>query len=249
VNDYQFALIPNLLKHSVNTFVFWHIPWPKNVLPQHVHAMVELAVGLLHARVVGFHTNEYLENFFEFVEDHLPHVEVHARERIITLPDQIMRDSHKTRFLVAPLGINAVHWNDMARLGSLNQEVRWPRSLPCILSIDRADYTKGVHERIEAIECFFSNHPEWQQKVSFLQLGTRSRQGLYEFDRYWNECQHLCAALNSRFRTSDWQPLIWTRPSWRCMRLTRYTAFEVSLKHTLWRNHEWRFLLLRLRRK
>ncbi len=210
VNDYQFALIPNLLKHSVDTFVFWHIPWPKNVLPEHAHAMAELAAGLLHARVVGFHTSEYLENFFHFVEEYLPHFDVHPRERTITVPEQVTRGSHKTRFLVAPLGINAARWYDMARLGSLTQESPWPRGLPCVLSIDRADYTKGVRERIDAIDCFFSKHSEWQGKVSFLQLGTRSRQGLQEFDRYWNECQHLCAALNSRLGSKNWQPLVWT---------------------------------------
>jgi trehalose 6-phosphate synthase len=210
VNDYQFALMPNLLKHSTESFVFWHIPWPKYVRPEHVDAMAELATGLLHANVVGFHTEEYRQNFFNFVTDHMHQFNVQTSDHTIKLIDRTSYKSHSTKFVSAPLGIDSEHWSDLANLGSLRQQALTPPGMPIILSVDRADYTKGVAERFTAIDCFFEKYPQWQKKVSFLQLGTRSRQGLPEFDRYWQNCQERYTALNSHRATGSWQPLVWT---------------------------------------
>ncbi len=210
VNDYQFALMPKLLKNATESFVFWHIPWPKYVNPEHVDAMTEIAAGLLHANVVGFHTDEYRQNFFNFVTDHMTQFNVQNSDHTIKLIDKTSYRSHSTKFVCAPLGIDSEHWSDLANLGNLRQQIFTPPDMPIILSVDRADYTKGLAERFTAIECFFEKYPQWQQKVSFLQLGTRSRQGLPEFDRYWQNCQERQTSLNSHRATGNWQPLVWT---------------------------------------
>lgn len=210
VNDYQFALMPNLLKHSLDCFVFWHIPWPKFVRPEHIEAMTEVATGLLHAKVVGFHTDEYRENFFRFVHHHMPQFKVLNSDHTINFFDKSTYRTHSTKFVSAPLGIDSDRWSCLANLRSLRQEIPTPPGIPMILSVDRTDYTKGVAERFDAIDRFFEKFPEWQQKVSFLQLGTRSRQGLPEFDRYWQICHERFTALNSTRAVGGWQPLVWT---------------------------------------
>lgn len=210
VNDYQFALMPNLLKHSTDSFVFWHIPWPKQINPEHVEAMAEIATGLLHSKVVGFHIDEYRENFFAFVNKFMPQFAVHPFERSIKALDSSNHSIHSTKFITAPLAIDTEQWSDLANLGSLRQEVLTPPGMPVILSVDRADYTKGIAERFTAIDYFFEKYPQWRQKVSFLQLGTRSRQGLPEFDHYWQKCQQSYLSLNSHRATESWQPLVWT---------------------------------------
>lgn len=210
VNDYQFALIPNLLKHSTDSFVFWHIPWPKYIRQEHVEAMAEVATGLLNAKVVGFHTDEYRENFFRFVTQHMSQFSVQFSNHSIKSIDKTNYSSHSTRFITAPLGIDSEYWSDLANIGSLHQQVLTPPGMPVVLSVDRADYTKGVAERFIAIDHFFEKYPQWHQKVSFLQLGTRSRQGLPEFDRYWQDCQQRFTSLNSLRATENWQPLVWT---------------------------------------
>lgn len=209
VNDYQFALVPQFLKNSVETSVFWHIPWPINIVPAHVSAMTELAVGLLHSRVVGFHTKEYQENFFRFVLAHLPQYEVNAKDQSIRLAGRSSSSVHHTQFVVAPLGIDTGYWNAMSRVGSLSPPQLLHDGLPYILSIDRADYTKGIRERIAAIDCFFTKYPQWLGKVSFIQVGTRSRQGLPEFDRYWQDCLLRANTLNASRSIDTWRPLVW----------------------------------------
>ena len=60
------ALVPKLATESRCT-LFWHIPFPKEVPIEFVEPLSEIARGMLSAHVIGFHTNEYVENFMHFV--------------------------------------------------------------------------------------------------------------------------------------------------------------------------------------
>ena len=207
VNDYQFALIPELIGKTMDSFVFWHIPWPKNILPEHTDALVEIAHGLLSANVIGFHIQEYLDNFVDFVEKNLPHLEVKRAVYGLSVKDGML--SRRTISLVcSPLGIDSFHWNGLARQG-LKSASSVARNLPFVLSVDRADYTKGIFERLAAIDAFFSSRPEWKGKIEFLQIGTRSRPGLSHFDKYWELCRNRYQSVNANHATDDWQPVRW----------------------------------------
>lgn len=189
INDYQLALMPKFLDGSQTKHIFWHIPWPRQVNPNHVDALIEIADGLLESQALGFHTQEYKENFERFVQNFMP--------------DEII----KTNILVAPLGVDIGFWQSSA---SVVQDVPInTNGLPYILSIDPADYTKGVKERLEAIECFFSKYPQWLGKVIFIQLGSKTRIGLPEFDNYWRECRNLYRSINANYRSDGWQPVVW----------------------------------------
>ncbi len=209
VNDYQFALTPKLLKGVTDTFAFWHIPFPANVRPDHVDAMIELAEGLLHANVVGFHTDEYKQNFFRFVSSYMNSIALVVDQHSIVSIDRTTGQRHSTRFVVSPLGIDGALWGNLAKVEHLHSQINLPEHIPFILSIDRADYTKGIVERIDAIEQFFADYPQWREKVVFVQVGTRSRPGLPEFDRYWSKCQKRLDALNLKYGKKHWQPLVW----------------------------------------
>lgn len=233
VNDYQFALLPALVQHSAT--VFWHIPWPAKVAHRHVPFIRELALALLNCRVVGFHTDEYVSNFLRFVAVSLPQYVIDRQMKIIYGPVGHRVNSREgngrhgspsaTVVKAAPLGINAQYWKTLANNGPYAQatvdrsignrliEDRMTVDLsdgdPCILSVDRADYTKGVIERLEAIERFFQLHPQWRERVQFRQIVTRSRNGLPEFDRYFEQCAQMVAAINARLSFNGWSPISW----------------------------------------
>jgi trehalose-6-phosphate synthase len=213
VNDYQFALVPTVLKTSLDTSVFWHIPWPKQVMPEHVDALVELASGLLNAKVIGFHTDEYLANFFDFVRNHMAHEVDTASNTIMSVSRNSHRLINRTFCLAAPLGIDVEHWQHLSRLGVLNHSLSAQAGDlfdgRFILSVDRGDYTKGILERIAGIDCFFEKYPQWREQVTFVQIGTRSRPGLSEFDKYWELCQNACADVNQKYSSNGWHPLVW----------------------------------------
>lgn len=195
IQDYQLATMPMLLKQGGGCIsaVFWHIPWPKKIEENHVLAIVDLAKSMLFADTIGFHTQEYVDNFISFVEQNVPDFQSDLRKKVVA----------------APLGIDSQLWSKLAD----EQEQEFLQVLigktPTVLSVDRADFTKGVSNRMQAIDLFFRMHPEWKEKVRFLQVCGRTRVGIEVFDKYWVECRQLSRCVNNEWQTEDWRPVTW----------------------------------------
>lgn len=234
VQDYQFALVPRLLNiQGLRSTVFWHIPWPKHVPDEYVEQIAEIARALLSASVVGFHAAEYVENFMRFVSRHLAEYSVdlgHSVVRSRTAPfspqielssPYVLRPyarrlgrtvSGGTRLVAKPLGIDVDQWQQMAECNADNLQSKLPADLlrhPMVLSVDRADYTKAVVDRMGIIDKFFETHPHLAGQMSFVQICGRSRVGLSAFDRYWADCATACSFVNDRWRRDGWQPVHW----------------------------------------
>lgn len=239
VQDYQLALVPRYTKlYGARTHVFWHIPWPKFVLPEFVPPVAEIARALLRADGIGFHTQEYVQNFMQFIWQYLPEFAVDQKEQqvrqINALPEvadaqgrsatmddgayvlarqrPVMHASvGQTRLFARPLGIDMDFWRSLASHPDINQvpEVLSAVKTPFVLSVDRADYTKAVADRISAIDHYFSQHPERIGCLTFVQICGRTRPGLEAFDEYWEECKAGADYLNQRWSTAGWQPLHW----------------------------------------
>ncbi|MBY0357238.1 MAG: trehalose-6-phosphate synthase [Candidatus Obscuribacterales bacterium] len=195
IQDYQLALAPALIsrKRKARINVFWHIPWPKNVDEAHVADLIEIAQSLLSANKIGFHTSEYADNFLRFAAKYLP-------------------EHPNTKIIVHPLGLDYDYWSAQDDPDE-SKELLFVKSLPkkFVLSVDRADYTKGIIQRIKAIEHFFADYPEMRNEISFVQICQRSRAGLPAFDQYWQECQQAANIVNMKFARDSWQPLVWVQ--------------------------------------
>ncbi len=219
IQDYQLALMPEVLATiaGAHMSVFWHIPWPKSVQEEHVGQIAEIAQALLNANKLGFHTEEYAINFLRFVEKHLKQYHVDFISKRIT---KAQKFNSKTVFLskytgteliVHPLGLDLDFWEESIALEELaepNPKLEAYQRLPFLLSVDRADYTKGVIQRLDAIDHFFENFPQMRKEVSFVQICQASRVGLPAFDRYWQKCQKRIFDLNQKWAADDWAPLI-----------------------------------------
>lgn len=255
VQDYQLALLPAFLRDNAGfrSLVFWHIPWPKNVEPEHVQHVVAVARGMLGASAIGFHTNEYAQNFLRFVSENLPEYSVsedsmaiwstetfggiHNVRRISSAGTMRGARAHQptsrtqvTRLVVAPLGIDYEHWQAMSSLPLHDDWHPVLAKTPFILSVDRADYTKGVIDRINAIDCLLQHHPEWIERIVFAQICGKTRTGLESFDQYWDECHRLYKQLCDKYATDSWQPLIWLESSFTSAELAKiYRCAEAML--------------------
>lgn len=209
INDYQFALCPKNLAQASEKAVdlFWHIPWPKAVDNRYCHYLKEIARGLLFSRKVGFHTQEYVDNFMQFIDCNFDDYVVDFASNTVSRPD-----GRTTRLLNQPLGLDTDFW-----MSKLEQEspickladLRCLEKRPFVLSVDRADYTKGVFERLEGIEHFLCANPEQIGKVLFVQVCQKTRPGLVAFDNYWVKCRDLADSINSRWGTNEWTPIVW----------------------------------------
>jgi trehalose-6-phosphate synthase len=242
VQDYQLALLPSLML-GTRSLVFWHIPWPKAVPEEFVEQLAEIARGLLSAHVIGFHTNEYSLNFMKFVSENLDEYSVDVNRALISqrpgraslalieqgtagldqpyvlrpFASEPVPPAVQTRLVSKPLGVDVQKWQDAAA-ASVPTAVK--RRLPegilerrFVLSVDRADYTKSVIERLRAIDRFLQSNPDWRGQVEFIQICGRSRAGLQAFDNYWEQCRSLYQDLDSRWRTDNWRPVQWIEES------------------------------------
>jgi trehalose 6-phosphate synthase len=194
IQDYQLSYLPQYFHDGfkLDSMVFWHIPWPRQVSCAQLNMVAEVAAGMLLARVIGFHTSEYVCNFVSFVKQHLRR----SYERLL---------AGDVELLVCPLGIDQQYWEKMA-VGS--QEISLPEC-ELVLSVDRADYTKGVLERLAAIDLLFENNRQLLGKVSFVQVSARTRPGLSAFDSYWSKCLASAQRLMDKWSLPDWSPLVW----------------------------------------
>lgn len=221
VQDYQMALVPRMLRvqPGLDISLFWHIPWPRLVLEEHRPMLVEVAEGLLGSQRLGFHTSEYADNFLSFVASYMPAFSVDFEALTVT-PSSARaggdlfggRSQSVTQLVVSPLGLDLDFWKSKAGAGVWSvssPSVELAKSRPFVLSVDRADYTKGVLERINAIEKFFEAYPERIEQVSFLQVCQPTRQGLAAFDNYFRQCREVTDYVNSRYSQGDWQPIVW----------------------------------------
>jgi trehalose-6-phosphate synthase len=168
VHDYHFALMPNLIPNR--TSLFWHIPWPKRVEPIWQPMIREMSVRMLNCEQIGFHTEDYAENFLRGLD---PAVHVVAERKLV----------------VAPIGVNSEVWH--RRAADLSNPI--PDEIaaietPIVLSVDRADYAKGILERLHAIDAFFNEHAHYRDKVTFVQMCAPSRSGLSAYSSYWDTC-------------------------------------------------------------
>lgn len=230
VQDYQLALLPKELQRFAGPKcgVFWHIPWPKSVPQEFLLPLIEIAKSLLSAEFIGFHTEEYCANFFMFVSKHVPGVHVSTRSRVVVREARMAAALNRepvlsyasrhyersgspnltTQVLAAPLGLDVDHWQEIAREQTNTRLHPALINTDFVLSVDRADYTKGVVPRLKAIQHFFSDHPEKIGQLTFAQLVTRTRQGFEAYDQVWHDIKRLSKEINKKFATGDWQPIV-----------------------------------------
>lgn len=200
-NDYQFAILPLFLNNRPTKNIhFWHIPWPTTCLQSMAEPLIQIADGLLHNQKVGFHTTQYVQNFCNFVEEFMPAAKVHYTGESA----YIKTKAGFTELIVNPAQIEYHRWNRLGRRSEAAQP-----EVPYILSVDRADYSKGVLERLEAIRIFFQTRPEQREKIQFVFICQQTRKGIDSFDNYWSECIRLYESISEQFRTDCWAPIKW----------------------------------------
>lgn len=248
IQDYQLALVPRWLSaYGHRTAIFWHIPWPCNVPEEFRTALAEVAQGMLEASTLGFHTQEYAENFLQFIQKNMPGYQANStlmtvQKNMAASDKRNIHFSHKsyvlrhddaasrvqtssgTQIIVYPLGIDLDFWNQMR---AESETVVLPDGLEKILnkrfvlSVDRADYTKAVLDRFLIIDKFFEKFPEQRGKITFVQICGRTRVNLPAFDTYWSSCKALAASVNSRWSRDGWQAIEWQTDPLSSVELSR----------------------------
>lgn len=204
VQDYQLALVPAMIKKSrpdAQVAMFWHIPWPSAVQFSICPWRLDILEGLLGADLIGFHTQQYCNDFLDTVG-----AEIEAR--IDYGQFSITRVDHTTFLKPFPIsiafsGAPPSPTDDTDPLRALGITAGYVG-----LGVDRLDYTKGIMERFKGIEFFLEAHPEFAGQFTFLQVASPTRTGIERYREYDADVTAEAVRINERFARGSWQPIV-----------------------------------------
>jgi trehalose 6-phosphate synthase len=67
------------------------------------------------------------------------------------------------------------------------------------IGVDRLDYTKGIVERLLAVERLFDLNPQWIGRFTFIQIAAPSRSRIDEYRNHEAAVHDLASRINDRF--------------------------------------------------
>ncbi len=210
VQDYHFALLPRMISEALpaaTIISFWHIPWPNPEAFAICPWRDELLDGMLGSTILGFHTQFHVNNFVDSVDRFL-------EARVDRETFSVSYRGKATSVKRYPISIE---WPPPAELLSkpveqCRTEIRQRHNLPpehaVGIGVDRMDYTKGIEERMRAVERLLELKPEWVGKFSFIQIAAPTRVRIEEYRAYEMRVRELATRINQRFPEATHPPII-----------------------------------------
>jgi trehalose 6-phosphate synthase len=209
VQDYHFALLPRIVRQRLpkaTIVTFWHIPWPNSETFSICPWREEIIDGLLGSTILGFHTQFHCNNFLEatdrFMESRID------RERA-----SVTASGMETLIRAYPISIEwpPAALASQAPVEQCRQAVRERFSLPpdavLLIGIERFDYTKGILDRLRAVDDLLAREPSWRGRLVFIQAAAPTRNRLERYSELQEEGLRLAAEINERHGTGDYRPV------------------------------------------
>jgi alpha,alpha-trehalose-phosphate synthase [UDP-forming] len=218
VQDYHFALLPRMLKRArpdARVAIFWHIPWPNPEAFGICPWQAELLDGLLGADLIGFHIPLHCHNFLSTVDrvleartDH-QHLTTRRQGHLTTVhaypisvacedavraqaepQDPVVREAEQAderERLLVPFGIQAEY---------------------IAIGVDRLDYTKGIVERLMALEQLLNDRTWYRERLTMVQIAAPSRTRIPAYSGLRQQVEEAVERINERFQTAGWKPVL-----------------------------------------
>jgi trehalose-6-phosphate synthase len=200
IQDYHLALVAQRLRlrrPQARTALFWHIPWPYpdrlRICPWS-RAILE---GLLANDLLAFQLERDRRNFLLAVEEGLA--------ATIEADGETVRHAGRVTTVTAvPIGVDFDRIQAVARDEGLDREqdrLRHEFDLRAELiglGVDRLDYTKGIPERLEALNRIFTRQPALRGRLTFVQIGVPSRSDLGSYSALESTIDRRVAEINAR---------------------------------------------------
>lgn len=215
LQDYHFGLAPKMIRSQVDEHRviahFWHIPWPgPDVFRACPHGEAILR-GLLGNDLLGFHIDRYCDDFLRCVDEFLPEATVDMAERTVSHP------GGRLRVRSFPLGVDVDHIQRIAgedtavdRWLALADDYGIDTDLQIALGVDRLDYSKGIPERLRALETLWERNPEFRGQFTYVQIASESRSQIPAYQELQERVEDEVDRINDRFGTDEWQPIVYT---------------------------------------
>ena len=197
--DYHLYVAPLLVRASrpeARLAQFVHIPWvgPAGwaVLPAEMARGVH--EGLLANDSVGFHTERWRAAFVE------------SCAALLGRGDEALARSHAN-----PIAVDAAELEQLAQSSRVLERERAllsARPEQLIVRVDRTDPAKNAIAGFDAFGALLERRPDFRGRVGMVALLDPSRQTIPEYVDYLEALEAAAAAVNMRFATKSWSPVV-----------------------------------------
>jgi trehalose-6-phosphate synthase/Kef-type K+ transport system membrane component KefB len=211
LQDYHLAMAALYLRKrraDVRTALFWHIPWPHPDRLLMCQWRVELLAGLLANDFLAFQVERDRRNFVLAVQDDLG-AEIEADGASVRFKGR------STTVVAVPIGVDydriqgVVADTGLSAQPDVLRRMLTPAADAIIgVGVDRLDYTKGIPERLDAIDRVLSRRPDLRGRFRFIQIGVPSRSELESYGAIESEIDRKVAEVNARHAVAGGPPPI-----------------------------------------
>jgi trehalose 6-phosphate synthase len=211
IQDYHFMLLPQMIKAKrpdAKIALFWHIPWPNPEVFSICPYQTEILDGMLSCDLIGFHVQFHCNNFIDTANRLL-------ECRVDTEKFGIIRGGKETFVRSFPISVDIninseTDKNDKERVDRIRKEYELDGKIVG-LGVDRIDYTKGLAERMMAIDRFLEKCPGYRKKFVFIQIGAPSRTHIKRYHDLMGELDELVEKINWKYMDDEWKPIIYIK--------------------------------------
>jgi alpha,alpha-trehalose-phosphate synthase [UDP-forming] len=201
VHDYHLTLVPRLLRERRRDQAigyFLHIPWPAPEIFARVPWRQDILLGMLGADVVSFHAERYRDNFVRACGLLLADTGVQIDGSKIVMPDQ-----RQVSTTTSPISIDTGEFTrlagDPATVSEIDGLSEQFADRMLLLGVDRLDYTKGIVERLLAVEALLERREDLRTKIAFLQVAVPSRDNVVEYRSLRSTVEGHIGRINGKF--------------------------------------------------
>lgn len=211
IQDYHFTLLAKMIKEKRSDAIvalFWHIPWPNPEVFAICPYQQDILDGMLSCDLIGFQLQQHCNNFLD-TANRLTEC------RVDTEKFSVVRANKETFIRAFPISVDGyisagVRRFELKQSDALRQEFELKDKIVAI-GVDRIDYTKGIVERIMAIDRFFEKYRQYKNKFVFIQLAAPSRTHIKRYHDLMGEIEELVEKINWKHSEGNWKPIIYLK--------------------------------------
>lgn len=213
IQDYHFGLAAEMIREASSPALihqFWHIPFPPSDILRLLPVGVDEALlrGMLGNDLIGFQTERSALNFVGCVAEFVPEAEIDADNLVVHY------DGRSVEVAFFPISIDVEKYERMATLPESVARVERLRARHAVggcqlgLGVDRVDYTKGIPQRLEALDRLWKVYPTMRERLTFLLVATPSRTDISAYRELEEEMLRAVQRINEKYGTENWTPIV-----------------------------------------
>jgi trehalose 6-phosphate synthase len=218
VQDYHFALLPKLIRARLPTatvVAFWHIPWPARDQLEACPWWPALVRGLMSSSIVGFQTARDQAHFEAAVAVCQTRAKPGANLTVVADVSEVAEADAPPVVAAYPISVPWPTKREMEQLPSVadcrSQVLRDNGLAPrvrLIVGVDRFDYTKGLLDKVRAMESLLDRHPQWHGLVSLVQIAAPTRSDVPAYAAYQDLVRAEVDRINRRLGCDGMRPIV-----------------------------------------